>query len=122
TSFSLPLRFLWPPKASSSRQDVGLLRDWDDGGGGGGGLEEKGGFMGAQSFSKYLPFPLYCGRLMAFDVGGLEVQGVGMEDGRSVWIGRPSLGPLRGPVVLGQPLLPSSAVLVTRRGKGRNRE
>ena len=27
-------------------------------------------FMGAQSFSKYLPFPLYCGRLMAFDVGG----------------------------------------------------
>ncbi|KAK5931133.1 hypothetical protein CgunFtcFv8_027306 [Champsocephalus gunnari] len=37
-------------------------------------------FMGAQSFSKYLPFPLYCGRLMAFDVGGLEVQGVGMEE------------------------------------------
>lgn len=26
-------------------------------------------FMGAQSFSKYLPFPLYCRRLMAFDVG-----------------------------------------------------
>ena len=35
--------------------------------------------MGAQSFSKYLPFPLYCGRLMAFDVGAgglwrMEVQ------------------------------------------------
>lgn len=55
--------------------------------------------MGAQSFSKYLPFPLYCGRLMAFDVcvcvgwwggggGGAEAQGVGMEDGRSVWIGK----------------------------------
>lgn len=42
--------------------------------------------MGAQYFSKYLPFPLYCGRLMAFDVGGrlmesggTEAQGVGME-------------------------------------------
>ena len=51
--------------------------------------------MGAQSFSKYLPFPLYCGRLMAFDVGGgvmedggAEAQGVGMEDRRSVWIGK----------------------------------
>lgn len=27
--------------------------------------------MEAQAFSKYLPFPLYCGRLMAFEVGGL---------------------------------------------------
>lgn len=51
-------------------------------------------FMGAQSFSKYLPFPLYCRRLMAFDVGegvveggggGAEVQGVGIEDKKSVW-------------------------------------
>lgn len=33
--------FLWPPKASSCRQDVGLLRDLDRHGGGGG-LEEKG--------------------------------------------------------------------------------
>lgn len=36
TSSSLPLRFLWPPRASSRRQDTGLLRDWEDGGGGGG--------------------------------------------------------------------------------------
>lgn len=47
-------------------------------------------FMGAQSFSKYLPFPLYCGRLMAFDVGGGGCRGSGcwMEGGRSVWIGK----------------------------------
>lgn len=37
--------------------------------------------MEAQAFSKYLPFPLYRGRLMAFDVGGLmglEVQKLGV--------------------------------------------
>lgn len=44
-------------------------------------------FMGTQFFSKYLPFPLYCGWLMAFDVGGEgEAQGVRREDIRSVWI------------------------------------
>lgn len=55
-------------------------------------------FMGAQSFSKYLPFPLYCRRLMAFDVGevgvrggGAEVQGVGMETRRTVWIDKKSV-------------------------------
>lgn len=37
-------------------------------------------FMGAQSFSKYLPFPLYCGRLMAFDVRGWRCRGSGCQD------------------------------------------
>ncbi|TNN60707.1 hypothetical protein EYF80_029051 [Liparis tanakae] len=54
--------------------------------------EEEGGFMGAQSFSKYLPFPLYCGRLMAFDVGGdggWECGGSGCWDGgREEWMNR----------------------------------
>lgn len=45
-------------------------------------------FMGAQSFSKYLPFPLYCGRLMAFDVRGWRCRGSGCRaGGRSGWIG-----------------------------------
>lgn len=32
-------------------------------------------FMGAWAFSKYLAFPLYWERLMAFDVGGVGVKG-----------------------------------------------
>lgn len=37
------LWFLWPPKASSGRQDEGLLRDLDDADGGEG-LEDQGGY------------------------------------------------------------------------------
>lgn len=44
-------------------------------------------FMGAQSFSKYLPFPLYCGRLMAFDVGGGGVYGGWRCRGSGCWDG-----------------------------------
>lgn len=43
TSSCLPHWFLWPPRASSSHQDEGLLRD-SDAGGGGEAVEELGGY------------------------------------------------------------------------------
>lgn len=94
TSFSLPLRFLWPPRASSPpsrrRTAEGPGRCWWGRRSGEVGRVSCSPFlpfyrfMGAQSFSKYLPFPLYCGRLMAFDVRGARGAGaqvVGMAGG-----------------------------------------
>lgn len=102
TSFSLPLRFLWPPRASSL-PPLPLSRRRTAEGPGPCRWGRRSGevgwvscspflpfyrFMGAQSFSKYLPFPLYCGRLMAFDVRGWRCRGSGCRaGGRSGWIG-----------------------------------
>lgn len=130
TSFSLPLRFLWPPRASSPpsrcRTAEGPGRCWWGRRSGEVGRVSCSPFlpfyrfMGAQSFSKYLPFPLYCGRLMAFDVRGLEVQGLRLSGwragGGSGWIGGDSVRVHDFQVLLMAPRLPCAAGLDVNKG------